>query len=125
MDDDGEVTVKVCRDARPRPVRQYANTTPDKPAKSVQLPAPISVSVRPWAEATHGGARTRQPPSSKAKAAREVAKRRKAEDMAATRRRVGEIAAASAGRPLSGPTGSDRISGVRERVLTRLAGDAG
>ena len=68
----------------------------------------------------------KRPPPSSSKAAREFAKRSKAEVDAATRRRVEVIAAAAAVRPAfadgrSGPTASERLSGVAERVRARIA----
>ena len=60
--------------------------------------------------------------------ANEIAKRRKLEDEALMRRRVEDVAslAVPASGPLDSarPTASERLGGVRQRVLTRLAGRA-
>ena len=123
---DGSQVEILVRDAQPKDVS--SSKVGAKPKASLLQPlsaeAPVLCSSSQLASLDVQWGR--QPARSSVKAARAVAKRRRAEDEAATRRRVEEIASACI-RPTCpdgplGPTASDRRSGVRERVLARLAG---
>ncbi len=132
---DGLVQVKVVRDAMPRPARGHSATqeqrrTPPPPPAPAELPSSCSICL-PASLGGDEGEHKRRPPCSWSTAAREVAKRRRAEDAAATLRRVDEIAAHAASQTASlehsssassRPTASERIQGVKQRVLARLAG---
>jgi len=131
---DGSVHVKVVRDAMPKPARGDGATREQRrmppPPAPAELPASCSMCL-PASLGRGEGEHKRRPPCSWSTAAREVAKRRRAEDAAATLHRVDEIAAHAASQTASversssassRPTASERIHGVKQRVLARLAG---
>ena len=127
---DGTQFLKIIRDAQPKEsgLPRRAARPCSSPTESPVTVAPIRGSSSELSSLISEKRGMKRPlPSSRAKAAREAAKRRRAEEDVATRRRIEEIAAAMRPRDPDGllrPTAEDRFRGVLERVRARGARNA-